>query len=124
MAKLKVVFMDIETSSLYFMNGVIRLIAFSDGNSEVVTKTLVDDELREILKSKDILKVFHNAKFDVEFFVHNGYEVNNYSCTLVMAQVLGEKELSLKALCNKYLGIAIDKSMQHSENWSADKLTQ
>lgn len=124
MAKLKVVFMDIETSSLYFMNGVIRLIAFSDGNSEAVTKTLVDDELREILKDKDILKVFHNAKFDVEFFIHNGYEVNNYSCTLVMAQVLGEKELSLKVLCNKYLGIAIDKSMQKSDKWSVDKLTQ
>lgn len=124
MGKLNVIFMDIETNSLCFMNGVIRLIAFSYGNSEAVTKTLVDDELREILKDKDILKVFHNAKFDVEFFIHNGYEVNNYSCTLVMAQVLGEKELSLKALCNKYLGIAIDKSMQHSDNWSVDELTK
>lgn len=124
MTKLKVVFIDIETSSLHFMNGVIRLIAFSDGNSEVVTTTMVDDELREILKNKDILKVFHNAKFDVEFFIHNGYEVNNYSCTLVMAQVLGEKELSLKALTNKYLGIEMDKSMQNSDNWSDDKLTQ
>lgn len=124
MTKLKVVFVDIETSSLYFMKGVIRLIAFSDGNSEVITKTVVDDELKEILKDENILKVFHNAKFDVEFFVHNGYEVNNYACTLIMAQILGEKELSLKALCNKYLGIAIDKSMQHSDNWSVDELTQ
>ena len=66
MIKLKVVFIDIETSSLHFMNGVIRLIAFFDGNSEVVTTTMVDDELREILKNKDILKVFHNAKFDVD----------------------------------------------------------
>lgn len=40
MTKLKVVFIDIETSSLHFMNGVIRLIAFSDGNSEVVTTTI------------------------------------------------------------------------------------
>ena len=77
MEKSKVVFMDIETTSLHFMNGVIRLIAFAEGNSEVVTQTVVDDELREILKNKDILKVFHNAKFDVEFFIHNGYEVNN-----------------------------------------------
>ncbi|UZP04718.1 hypothetical protein JW813_06825 [Clostridium botulinum] len=124
MSKVKVVFMDIETSSLYFVKGVIRLVAFSDGGSKVLTRTVVDEELNEILKDKNILKVFHNAKFDVEFFVHNGYEVNNYSCTLVMAQVLGEKELSLKALCNKYLGIAIDKSMQHSENWSIEELTQ
>ncbi|WP_302537364.1 DNA polymerase [Clostridium saudiense] len=124
MNKLKVVFMDIETSSLYFMKGVIRLVAFSEGSSKVITRAVVDEELRRILKDKNILKVFHNAKFDVEFFVHNGYEVNNYSCTLVMAQVLGEKELSLKALCNKYLGIAIDKSMQHSENWNVEELTQ
>lgn len=124
MSKLKVVFMDIETNSLYFMKGVIRLVAFWDGSGEVITRTLVDEELREILKDKNILKVFHNAKFDVEFFVHNGYEVNNYSCTLVMAQVLGEKEVSLKTLCNKYLGIVLDKSMKHSENWSVDELTQ
>ncbi|HII4408112.1 DNA polymerase [Clostridium perfringens] len=124
MNKLKVVFIDIETSSLYFMKGVIRLVAFSDGSSKVLTRTVVDDDLRKILKNEKILKVFHNAKFDVEFFIHNGYEVNNYSCTLVMAQVLGEKELSLKALCNKYLGVVIDKSMQHSENWNVEKLTQ
>ncbi|MDU8966660.1 MAG: DNA polymerase [Clostridium sp.] len=124
MKKSKVVFMDIETSSLYFMKGVIRLVAFSDGSSKVLIRNVVDEDLREILKDKNILKVFHNAKFDVEFFIHNGYEVNNYSCTLVMAQVLGEKELSLKALCNKYLGIDLDKSMQHSENWSAEELTQ
>lgn len=124
MNKLKVVFMDIETSSLHFRKGVIRLVAFSDESRKVLTRTLVDEELREILKDKNILKVFHNAKFDVEFFIHNGYEVNNYSCTLVMAQVLGEKELSLKALCDKYLGISIDKSMQNSENWNMEELTQ
>lgn len=124
MNKLKVVFMDIETSSLHFRKGVIRLVAFSDESRKVLTRTLVDEELREILKDKNILKVFHNAKFDVEFFIDNGYEVNNYSCTLVMAQVLGEKELSLKALCDKYLGISIDKSMQNSENWNMEELTQ
>ena len=33
MEKSKVVFMDIETNSLHFMNSVIRLIAFAEGNT-------------------------------------------------------------------------------------------
>lgn len=124
MDKSNIVFIDIETSSLDFMKGAIRLVAFTNESNEVLTITVVDYELKKTLKDKSILKVFHNAKFDVEFFTHHGYEVNNYSCTLVMAQVLGEKELSLKALCNKYLGIAMDKSLQHSENWKTTELSQ
>lgn len=124
MDKSKIIFIDIETTSLNFMKGEIKLIAFTNKDNKVITRTIVDEEIEETLKDKGILKVFHNAKFDVEFFIHNGYEVNNYSCTLVMAQVLGEKELSLKALCNKHLGVVIDKSLQHSENWKTTELTK
>ena len=118
----KVFFIDIETNSLSSRRGEIKLIAFSDGYSESVSRN-VDQNLENILKDKSIIKVFHNAKFDVGFFVSKGYEVNNYECTLLMAQILGEEKLSLKALTEKYLHVELDKGMQHSENWQ-DEITQ
>lgn len=120
----EVFFFDTETDSLDFRTGKIKLIAFSKGLNEVVTTTSVDERLKSILNDKNIIKVFHNAKFDVGFFQSKGYKVNNYHCTLLMAQVLGEEKLSLKALVKKYLGVEMDKSMQHSDNWQETEITQ
>ncbi|EHK2327171.1 hypothetical protein KCK52_000973 [Clostridium perfringens] len=119
----EIFFIDTETNSLDFRNGSIKLIVFSKGGSEVVTTTSVDEKLKNILSDKSITKVFHNAKFDVGFFQSKGYKVNNYQCTLLMAQVLGEEKLSLKALAKKHLYVDIDKSMQHSDNWQ-EEITQ
>ncbi|ASW43358.1 DNA polymerase [Clostridium isatidis] len=120
----EVFFFDTETDSLDFRTGKIKLIAFSKGLNEVVTTTSVDERLKSILNDKNIIKVFHNAKFDVGFFQSKGYRVNNYHCTLLMAQVLGEEKLSLKALAKKYLDVDMDKSMQHSDNWQETEITQ
>lgn len=119
----EIFFIDTETNSLDFRKGSIKLIVFSKGGSEVVTRTSVDEKLKNILSDKSITKVFHNAKFDVGFFQSKGYKVNNYQCTLLMAQVLGEEKLSLKALAKKHLYVDIDKSMQHSDNWQ-EEITQ
>lgn len=124
MNSMEIFFIDIETTSLDFRKGRIRLIAFSSGRSEVITKTMVDKSLADILKDRNIIKVFHNAKFDVGFFTHKEYEINNYHCTLTMAQVLGEEKLSLKALAKKYFDVDMDKSMQNSDNWQDDEITQ
>lgn len=120
----EIFFVDIETNSLNPRKGEIKLIVFSNGSSDVATQTIVDENLENILKDKNIVKVFHNAKFDVGFFVSKGYKVNNYHCTLLMAQVLGEDKLSLKALSKKYIDVDMDKSMQHSDNWQSDEITQ
>lgn len=120
----KIVFIDIETNSLNFRKGDIKLIAFFNGDGVVVTTTIIDKSLADMLKDRNIIKVFHNAKFDVGFFKNKGYEVNNYHCTFVMAQVLNEDKLSLKDLSKKYLGVEVEKSMQHSDNWQDGIITQ
>lgn len=120
----EVFFFDTETDSLDFRTGKIKLIAFSKGFDEVATTTSIDERLKDILDDRNITKVFHNAKFDVEFFQSKGYKVNNYHCTLLMAQVLGEEKLSLKALAKKYLDVDMDKSMQHSDNWQETEITK
>lgn len=113
----KLTFIDIETSSLKPEEGEIKLVAFATDDGEVKTTTTLDEELRALLSDKSITKVFHNAKFDVGFLEYYGYKVNNYDCTLVMAQVLKEEKLSLKFLTQKYFGVELDKQMQESENW-------
>lgn len=113
-------FIDIETTSLDFRKGDIKLISFSNDFSEVLTTTSIDEKLKNILSDNSIIKVFHNAKFDVGFFQSKGCKVTNYHCTLIMAQILGEEKLSLKELTKKYLGVDMDKSMQHSDNWQSE----
>ena len=120
----EVFFFDTETDSLDFRTGKIKLIAFSKEFDEVATTTSIDERLKDILDDRNITKVFHNAKFDVGFFQNKGYKVNNYHCTLLMAQVLGEEKLSLKALVKKHLDVDMDKSMQHSDNWQDGRITQ
>lgn len=110
-------FMDIETNSLNPRTGEIKIITLGKDDDEVYYEEKMNKEIGDILIDPNILKVFHNAKFDVGFFVNKGYIVNNYHCTLLMAQVLGEERLSLKDLTRKFLNIELDKSMQHSENW-------
>lgn len=123
MNKTKIAFIDLETDSLNPRSGTIKLVVSAMENEEVSYKKFIDDDFRSLLKNNNIPKVFHNAKFDVEYLVNNGCEVNNYHCTLIMAQVLGEEKLSLKELTKKYLGVDMDKSMQHSDNWQ-EEITQ
>ena len=78
----EVVFFDIETNSLDPRKGQMRLIVFAKDNGKVTSKLVVDEELEGILKDYKVLKVFHNAKFDVGFFINKGYKVNNYHCKL------------------------------------------
>ena len=77
----EIFFIDTETNSLNFRQGKIKLIVFSKGFSEVVSVKSIDESLKNILKDKSIIKVFHNAKFDVGFFQSKGDKVNNYHCT-------------------------------------------
>ena len=115
---------DIETTSLDPKTGEIKLVQYAIENKDVIVMKAINDEILEILKDPTIIKIFHNAKFDVGFFLSKGYKVNNYHCTLLMAQVLGEEKLSLKALAKKYLDVDMDKSMQHSDNWQETEITQ
>ena len=119
----KIVGVDIETTGLDCFKDSIRLIAvYGDDFSYVGDKL---QEVEDILSDSTVLKVFHNALFDVSFLKVAGIEVKNYSDTIVMAKIISNSAVfdSLEYLAKKYLNLELDKELQHSENWQAE-LTQ
>lgn len=115
-----VVGIDIETTGLNVQKDQIRLIAIYSDSYEIVTEDL--ESIRTILEDPKILKVFHNASFDVSFLEFNNYSVVNYTDTMIMQQILmNNRELqSLVKLAKDYLGIQLDKSLQHSKHWNGE----
>ncbi|MFQ7342858.1 MAG: ribonuclease H-like domain-containing protein, partial [Turicibacter sp.] len=82
----EVVGIDIETTGLNVQKDQIRLIAIYSDSYEIVTEYL--ESIRTILEDPKILKVFHNASFDVSFLEFNNYSVVNYTDTMIMQQIL------------------------------------
>lgn len=60
----------------------------------------------EWLSDPEIIKVAHNARFDIKFLHMNGYTVSQpYEDTMLLAQVLDEnQQMGLKPLVKKHLG--------------------
>lgn len=111
---------DLETSGLDPYNEDIRLVSFvSDDLQQVLSNP---EPVKHILADPSVLKVFHNAAFDVHFLAVKGYEVKNYACTMVMAQVLDNNNGShkLKDVVKQYLGKDIDKTYQDPRFWQDD----
>lgn len=120
-----VIGVDSETGGFIPQKHPLWSIQFSNYEYSVVVpfnhlKTI--GPLQKLLLDKDIIKVFHNGKFDLKFLHHNGIEVNPESVADTMIQ---EKLLkagvefvqdsgsgngrSLKALASKYLGYEMSK---------------
>jgi len=82
---------DTETSSLSARYGRLYSVQFSDGDFNVlvpVSENVPLGRLAEILESPSITKIFHNAKFDLEFLRENGYLVQNVFDTMIAEKVL------------------------------------
>ena len=60
---------DTETSGMDFTSKKVVMFQIGDEDKQFVIDTrCVDIEpLRDVLESKDIIKIFHNAKFDYKF---------------------------------------------------------
>lgn len=116
----EIIGVDIETTSLNFRTGTIRLIALYSEGRQLVTENL--DDVKDILANPNILKVFHNCLFDVPFLEFNGYAVKNFTDTMVMAQIIenNSKMLSLDNLARLHLGVGLNKQYQHASNWEGN----
>src|SRR4029078_4974881 len=82
---------DPETSSLSARYGRLYSVQFSDGDFNVlvpVSENVPLGRLAEILESPSITKIFHNAKFDLDFLRGNGYLVQNVFDTMIAEKVL------------------------------------
>ena len=116
----EVVGVDIETTGLNFQTDRIRLIAICSDSYEIVTADV--ESVNEILEDPMVLKVFHNASFDVSFLEFNGYSVQNYTDTMIIQQILMNNRdfWSLAKLSHEYLGLKMDKTLQHSSYWEGE----
>ena len=117
----KVIAVDIETTGLNPLKEDIRLVScVGDGDTRRVFQS--PEPIKDILANPDILKVFHNAAFDVCFLEVKGYSVKNYTCTMMMAQVLDNNNGShkLKDVVKQYLRKDLDKTYQDPAFWQGE----
>lgn len=111
---------DTETSSLSPQAGRLYSVQFSDGNLGVLVPLSEGVELgplTELLSSREITKIFHNARFDLGFLAANRIGVENVFCTFLAEKVLtkgANQSCSLAETLYRHFGIDLDKSQRKS----------
>lgn len=109
---------DTETSGLSARHGRLFSVQFSDGESNVlvpVSEGIALGGLADILTDTAITKIFHNAKFDLEFLGENGYSVANFFDTMIAEKVLtrgANQSASLAETLYRYFAVDLDKSQR------------
>ncbi len=121
-AKAEVIGCDTETSSLSARKGRLFSIQFSDGDFNVlvpISEKVPLGKLEEILTNETIVKIFHNAKFDLEFLRENGFSVKNVFCTMIAEKLLtkgANQSASLAETLYRYFAVDLDKSQRAKFN--------
>ena len=110
---------DTETTGLDFTSKKMIMLQIGDGDLQFVIDTRVIDvsPLKHIIEDSSKIIVFHNTKFDYKFLKNEGITVGKTWDTFLAEQVLncGKTGLSnsLAAVCDRRLGIVLDKSTRN-----------
>lgn len=118
----KIIGVDTETDGLDHVTK--RVIMLQIGNEEmqwvIDTRGMDISILRSIFSSTDILKIYHNAKFDVPMLRASFDFINeNVYDTMVTEQVIytgylpGQISYSLDSLCKRYLNVSLNKDVRN-----------
>jgi DNA polymerase-1 len=113
---------DTETSGFNSRLGKLFSIQFSDGEFNVLLPLSEGVPLApfaSILSSERIVKIFHNAKFDLEFLTSAGVSVNNVFDTMIAEKVLtrgANQSASLAETLYRYFAVDLDKSQRAKFN--------
>ena len=109
---------DTETSGLSAKYGKLYSIQFSDGEFNVLvplSEGIAMGRFADLLSDTAITKVFHNAKFDLEFLTAVGWRVENVFDTMIAEKVLtrgANQSASLAETLYRYFAIDLDKSQR------------
>jgi len=122
----KILGCDTETNSLSARGGRIFSVQFSDGDFSVLvpmSEGVALGKLAAVLENSNITKIFHNARFDLEFLRENGYQVSNVYDTMIAEKVLTRgagQSASLAETLYRYFAVDLDKSQRakFNRNWN------
>lgn len=122
----KVLGCDTETSSLSARHGKLFSVQFSDGDFNVlvpISEGVALGRLAAVLENPNITKIFHNAKFDLEFLRENGYQAQNVFCTMLAEKILtrgANQSVSLAETLYRYFAVDLEKSHRRTftKNWN------
>jgi ribonuclease D len=113
---------DTETSGFNSRSGKLFSIQFSDGTFNVLVPLSEGVEMggfSSLLADPNIVKIFHNAKFDLEFINSAGHAVNNVFDTMIAEKVLtkgAKQSSSLAETLYRYFAVDLDKSQRAKFN--------
>ena len=117
---------DTETSGLSARHARIYSVQFSDGDFSVlvpVSEGVSMGRLGKLLENPAITKIFHNAKFDLEFLRERGHTVENIFDTMIAEKVLTRgagQSVSLAETLYRYFAVDLEKSHRaaFTKNWN------
>jgi DNA polymerase-1 len=115
---------DTETSGLSAKYGKLFSIQFSDGDLNVlipISEGVRLGPFANILQDERSVKIFHNAKFDLEFLNAFGHPVRNVFDTMIAEKVLtrgANQSASLAETLYRYFAVDLEKSHRTKFNRS------
>ncbi len=117
---------DTETSGLSPKYGKLFSIQFSDGHLNLLlplSEGVAIGPFADVLADERVVKIFHNAKFDLEFLREAGVEVRNVFDTMIAEKVLtrgANQSASLADTLYRYFAVDLDKSQRakFNRNWN------
>ena len=118
LSKAAVLGCDTETSGFNSRVGKLYSIQFSDGEYNVLVPLSEGIEMgrfAELLADERIVKIFHNAKFDLEFLTADGHTVRNIFDTMIAEKVLtrgANQSASLAETLYRYFAVDLDKTQR------------
>ena len=120
---------DTETMGLNLHRDRLCLVQLSDGKGKAylvqIVKGVDPVNLKKLLTNKNILKIFHFARFDVAKIKHDlDVTVAPVYCTKIAHKLARPcaASHSLKSLCQELLGIELCKEEQQSD-WGVEEYT-
>ncbi len=113
---------DTETSGFNSKVGKLFSIQFSDGEFNVLvplSEGVPMSGFADILADENIIKIFHNAKFDLEFLNDAGHVVRNIFDTMIAEKLItrgANQSASLAETLYRYFAVDLDKAQRAKFN--------
>ncbi|MBM4367112.1 MAG: ribonuclease D, partial [Deltaproteobacteria bacterium] len=111
LSRARVIGVDTESDSMHHYREKVCLVQVSDLHTDFVIDPLAVDlaPLGAVLASRDIVKVFHGADYDVVCLKRDfGFELRNIFDTMIASQFLGLPRIGLADLVGTWWGVELD----------------